>query len=190
MSSVLITKNKLTSIADSIRTVNGTKNKYTLDAMPAAIGALSDYKKIWSQEIVAENVTNTTFKLFLSLNTNNPDIYTQDYILYMKIRDSNGPRPGYWLGSDNFAVTGTQPEDEATISATFLTPVSYRCDSDGKIFSRTSGYGLYGYQVSSKGLINIRSLYSAQYSLIIEGTYNCDIYLLKWPGNLNPWITN
>lgn len=119
-----------------------------------------------------------------------PGAFTSDKILYVKVRDKAGSRSGYFVGSDTIffnlnAFNGTA--GAYTSSFKLVT----RKDSSGiktNYSTGTTGYGLYGYSVTSSGIVRLYARYSSSYSLTIDGTYNIEVYLLDYaPSTGNPF---
>ncbi len=190
MSQVLITDTKLTNIADSIRSANGSNNAYTLAQMPDAITALPSYTLIYSTTLEPNNITSTANQTFQVLNTGHSELYTKNALLYVRIRDTTqSGRAGYFYGTDCW-LPNYRPGQNSTATVSGASTSVYRCNSDGTITSASSSYGLFLYSLTSTGDVTIRSRYNDTFSLTIDGTYSCNIYLLKWPNNINPWPAN
>lgn len=190
MSKVLVTDTYLTNIADAIRAKTNTSQSYTLAQMPNAIssissGGSSSYQLIYTQNLTANNITSTTATNFTTISVGSA-IHTANTLVYVKIRDSQAPRVGYFIGTDAwfanpFAANGT------TNTVTACGKNTYRYNSDSTFGSTDSGYGLYGYSINSSGALVIRQRYHATYTLTIDGTYVLEVYLLQWPDNISPF---
>jgi hypothetical protein len=49
----------------------------------------------------------------------------------------------------------------------------------------TTGYGVYGYSISSAGVVTIQRRYNSNYSLTINGTYTIEVWALDYgPGKI------
>lgn len=189
MSKVLVTDTYLTDIADAIRAKTNTQQSYTLAQMPDAISSISSgggssYQLIYTQNLTA-NITSTSATNFTTISIGSA-IHTANALVYVKIRDSQAPRTGYFIGTDAwfanpFAANGT------TTTVTACGKNTYRCNSDGTFGSTDSGYGLYGYSINSSGALVLRQRYHSTYTLTINGTYVLEVYLLQWPDNISPF---
>lgn len=108
--------------------------------------------------------------------------------LYVKLRDENGPRNGYYYGFDALCLPRYDTQGAVVQSI-------YRYDDSGerKIFnpasatSPTAGYGIWLYACpilqSSSGRLDLRlgRRYNATNSYTIDGTYTLEVYLVELP---------
>lgn len=114
-----------------------------------------------------------------------------NHIVYIKIRDTAGKRENYFYGSDTYiysmgAINNLPSVTIATqriytgwlgASSTQITPSRTTDLSGGDVY-----YGIYGYNVTSEGVVTLYALYSSNYSGTINSTYKVDVYLLPYPG--------
>lgn len=109
-------------------------------------------------------------------------IATKDKIIWVRIRDKAGKRPGYFAGSDTFFIN-TNKANGSTSTYTYSTAgrLIHRYSSGGAWGQAVGSYGIYGYSISSGGNLTLRKCYNANYSLKIEGTYLIDVFTLDYP---------
>ena len=74
--------------------------------------------------------------------------------------------------------------NNATTTLTYAGRIIHYVNSSGSYQQypqgTSSGYGVYGYAISSSGSLIIRSRYSSSYSLTINGTFNAKVYTLDY----------
>lgn len=116
--------------------------------------------------------------------------YTKAKIIYVRVRDTAGPRAGYFLGSDAFFIN-TNAANGSTSTFNAAAKIIHRYATGGT-YAQTStatstGYGVYGYNISSAGAVGIYRRYNQTYSLTINGSYKCEVYALDYPDGINPF---
>lgn len=132
------------------------------------------------------STTSTSSRAVATWATGHSEIWTSNKIVYVRIRDTVGPRAGYFYGSDTFFMN-MYPQNESTILSASIGLICniWRYESTGKYNCRygytTSGYGLYVDQISYNGEVRVKVRYNSSYSLTIDGTYKVEIYLLDPP---------
>lgn len=146
----------------------------------------SDWTKVRTHEL-SLNYTDTTsakVKTFTGSNS----IWTSDKILYIRIRDEAGIRPGYFYGSDNFFINICPAYKPSQTTTTLGIRTYYRCTADGAlesgISSGSSANGIWVQSIQDNGYINIYALYSETYSKTINGDYLIEAYLLNPAGGV------
>ena len=120
------------------------------------------------------------------------DALTTAKVIYVKIRDKAGPRAGYFLGSDCYFYNATLANGAYGSALTTMGRLIHRYTSTSQyavyVGATTTGYGVYGYSVSTGGAINIYRRYSSSYSLTINSVYNVEVYALDYaPNTGNPY---
>lgn len=137
-----------------------------------------------SYQVSTTSTTSTTVDTWA---TGHSEIWTSNKIVYVRIRDTAGPRAGYFYGSDTFFMN-MYPQNESTMlsASTGLIYNIWRYESTGKYNCRYGytnvGYGLYVDQISYNGAeVRVKVRYNSSYSLTIDGTYKVEIYLLDPP---------
>lgn len=187
MSSVLISSSNLTNIANAIRQQNGSIQTYTPAQMSAAIQELG-YKKMYETTLTVAT-TDTAATAFTTLKTTLSDLYTKDKLVYIKIRDTEGPRQGYFFGDDTW-FANYRAASNLTSTMSIGSHLCYRNESDGTWGVYSGGYGVYPYSINSVGSIVIRTRYHDTYSLTINSTYKLEAFLVSWPFGIIPWEEN
>ena len=108
--------------------------------------------------------------------------------LYVKLRDENGPRNGYYYGFDALCIPRSDSQDA-------LVQTAYRYNDTGtrlthtptSTIAPTAGYGIWLYACpilqSSSGRLDLRlgRRYNATNSYTIDGTYTLEVYLIELP---------
>lgn len=174
----------LTNIADAIRAKNDNSNAtYTPAQMESAILALPTYHKIGEKTITA-STTSTTATDIDTINLGS-GAYV-DKIVYMRVRDTAGPRAGYFAGSDHWYMNYMLGSGKTSnIQSTHLT---WALGTNGSYTMSTTAYGVYCYTITNAGVMTIRTRYNSTYSLTINGTYKIEVFLLDFPtANGSPW---
>ena len=119
-----------------------------------------------------------------------PSVWQYAKMIYVCVRDKAGERAGYFYGSDVFFIND-HAFNGSTSSMTNAARAIIYCASAGKrgVYypGTTQGYGVFAYSITSGGVITIRGRYNSNYSLTINGTYACDVYLLDWPTGKSPF---
>ena len=120
--------------------------------------------------------------------------YTANAIIYVKVRDKAGARSQHFLGSDTYffncwpiANPGQAIQAPAHLIHRYTDTSVPATASFGRTGS-TTGYGVYPSQISSDGTVTINRRYSSTYSLVINGTYNVQVYSIPYaPTQGNPY---
>lgn len=98
----------------------------------------------------------------------------------VRVRDQAGKRAGYFYGHDTY-FTNFQIANGATSTLTAAAHMTYADTSAGKWYEYSGQYGVYGYSISSAGVVTIRRRYNSTYSLTINGTYDVEVWALDYP---------
>lgn len=104
----------------------------------------------------------------------------KDSIIYVRIRDKEGKRAGYFAGSDAFFVNYNKANGS---TSAFAVPavMCYRYTTSSAWAGTAGQYGVYGYSISNAGVVTIRRRYNSNYSLTINSTYSVDVFKLTYP---------
>ena len=136
----------------------------------------------WTKVAEATYQVSTTSTYNVMLRTGNTDIWTSDKLLYIRIRDTAGPRSGYFYGSDNF-VPNFKALSGSETATTNILKNCYKYSS-GAYSTFSNSYGGRVTNVDSSGDITIPFRYSSSYSGTINGTYSIQVYLLDMPSGI------
>ena len=176
MAQMLITDTNLTNIANAIRAKNGSSAQYTPPQMATAISALG-IKKLYSGTVTV-NTTSTSAATAATIQLGSA-AYSDDHLLYVRIRDQAGPRAGYFYGADTI-LGNFQAGNGATATLTIGGTQYYRYTTASQYASTgaaaASAYGVYAYSLSSAGALIIRRRYNSNNSLTINGTFLIEVY--------------
>lgn len=114
---------------------------------------------------------------------------TKDKILYVRIRDKAGKRPGYFLGTDCFYINHRKANGSSTsINTAGKILLRYSDSSQYGIYCfGTNGYGVFPSALEQDGRLQICTAYDSFYSLKVDGTYKVDVYLLDFPDGVSPF---
>ena len=143
----------------------------------------------------AEFTVNTSSTTATSVGTIDcgTGAYTSDKIIYIKVRDKAGRRNGYFAGSDVFFMNQNPANNSTSTQTSAVKYQHYITDANLKNgqsnVSASTGYGVYGYSITSAGVVTIRSRYDSSYSLLINGTYKVEVYSLDYApaSDANPY---
>lgn len=154
-------------------TADGTQTTGT-----ASGGGGSNWTHLGSTELTV-NTTSTSAASAgtISCGTTAAD---KDAIIYVRIRDKEGKRAGYFAGSDAYFMNYNKAN--ASTSA-FAVPavMCYRYTTSSAWAGTAGQYGVYGYSISNAGVVTIRRRYNSNYSLTINSTYQVDVFKLTYP---------
>lgn len=160
--------------------VNG--QKITGDYTPPASWELLATKEI----TVSTTATSAASAGTLSV----PAAKDSTKIIYVRIRDKAGRRPGYFYGSDVFfqnvnAANGST--SAMTAAARFIHRYSTSSQQAMYVGGTTTGYGVYAYSINNSGTVNIYRRYNSTNSLTIDGTYKVEVYAIDYPDGISPF---
>lgn len=104
----------------------------------------------------------------------------KDSIIYVRIRDKEGKRAGYFAGSDAYFMNYNKANGS---TSAFAVPavLCYRYTTSSAWAGTAGQYGIYGYSISNAGVVTIRRRYNSNYSLTINSTYTVDVFKLTYP---------
>ena len=134
-----------------------------------------------------ELTVNTTSTSAASAGTITLDssAYTADDIIYVTVRDKAGPRAGYFYGSDAWFCNYPKANG-ATSTLTAAGRQGFMYNSSNQYANAAASYGVYGYSITSAGVVTIRRRYNSSYGTI-NGTFEVKVYKLKFPAGANPF---
>ena len=108
--------------------------------------------------------------------------FTKDKIIYVRIRDKEGKRNGYFYGSDTFFMNWRNANGSTT-ALSVVAQEYYRYNSSA-LTGAAGAYGVYGYSLATDGTLTIRRRYNSTNTLTINSTYLIDVYELTPPQSL------
>ena len=134
-----------------------------------------------------ELTVNTTSTSAASAGTITLDAsaFTADSIIYVTVRDKAGPRAGYFFGSDAWFIN-YQKANGASSTLTAAGRQGFMYNSSNQWANAAASYGVYGYSISSAGVVTIRRRYNSSYGTI-NGTFEVRVYRLDFPAGANPF---
>ena len=115
-----------------------------------------------------------------------PQAWTKSKIIYVRIRGQAGKRAGYFYGHDTY-FTNLNIANGSTSSLSTAARMIYAYTSDGNWYEYSSSYGVYGYSISSAGVVTIRRRYNSTYSLTINDTFDVEVWALDFPDGKSPF---
>ena len=166
-------------------TANGTYSAEDDDAdgySSVTVNVPSSAASSWTKVAEKSYQVSTTSTYNIILRTGNTDIWTSDKLLYIRIRDTAGPRSGYFYGSDNF-VPNFKALSGSETATTNILKNCYKYSS-GAYSTFSNSYGGRVTNVDSSGDITIPFRYSSSYSGTINGIYSIQVYLLDMPSGI------
>lgn len=191
MSKVMVTESYLQDVADAIREKGGT-DTYTPAEMGDAIrdlpsGGGSSFNLIHEENLGELNITSTSASTIKHISFSTPgDVWRDDKIIFITIRDKNGPRKGYFYGSDNMIINRLAANNSSSIYNTIyhmiyvLNTSNLWVTSSSVQTTNASGYGIFASTLDG-GDLAIRARYSASISNTIDGDFALKVYTLDWP---------
>lgn len=155
---------------------------YTADGTQTTGTASGGGGSNWTHLGSTELTVNTTSTSAASAGTISCGSTAADKeaIIYVRIRDKEGKRAGYFAGSDAYFMNYNKAN--ASTSA-FAVPavMCYRYTTSSAWAGTAGQYGVYGYSISNAGVVTIRRRYNSNYSLTINSTYQVDVFKLTYP---------
>lgn len=143
------------------------------------------YTKLGEGEVTV-NTSSTAQTQQLAIQCGE-EAYTQDRMIYVRIRDKAGKRPGYFLGTDNFFFNSRKASGTTHDCDHCARVLYYRTTYSSYYAYTRDPYGIYAYSISKEGEVRIYSKYSSGYSGIIDGTYKVEVYALDYPDGISPF---
>lgn len=109
--------------------------------------------------------------------------YTKDDIIYVQVRDKEGKKTSCFYGTDAYFVNANKANGS---TSTFTTPAvsTIRVNSSNNYVNYTGAYGVWGYSITSAGLLTLRKRYNASYSYTVDSTYTIKVYKLTMPSGV------
>ena len=142
---------------------------------PEASG--SSWKLLGSHEFTV-NTTSTSAASVGTFTVNGS--WTKAKIILIRVRDKAGKRAGYFYGHDCW-MTNLNIANGSTSALSTAARMIYAYTSGDAWYEYSGSYGVYGYSISSAGVVTIRTRYNSTYSLTINGTYDVDVWALDFP---------
>ena len=168
------------------KTQNGTYDVTNLAELVVNVsgGGGSSWTKV-CDKTVKVNTTSTSAGTVETWATGHTEIWTSNKIVYVRIRDTQGKRAGYFYGSDNFFINyfPVNGAADTTMSNGTRFYITYSTDNKytATAAAQSTGYGIYADQLGSSGSVRIRRRYNSSTSLTINSTYSIEVYLLDMP---------
>jgi hypothetical protein len=154
----------------------------TLDGYSTLIDSISSGSSAWTK-LGEKDITTA------STSTSNSNVgtiscgsgaATKDKIIYVRVRDTAGPRAGYFLGSDTFFIN-TNKANGSTSAMSTAARLIHRYSTSNQYAAYSGTYGVYAYSITNAGVVNIYRRYNSSNSLTIDGTYHVEVYSLDYP---------
>ena len=150
-------------------------------------GSGSSYTLLGTKEVTVTTTSTSAITVDTMVVTRAANHYQK--MLYIQIRDKNGPQNGYFYGTDTF---WKQPQNGSQLN-NYRDCCVYIKNNNAVTVSSTSQYGVFPSSPptfsSGSVTITIKATYNSSYSLAIDGTYVVNVYDLEWPGNISPFAT-
>ena len=165
--------------------ITGESNTTLSDAVESLVAGYGggssggSWEKKFSTEVNI-STTNTGVVKVADLVTNCPELYTTGDIILIRIRDKAGKRSGYYYGCDEYYYPS---HNGGRAYAT----IQMRYANNDEIKLGTTTHGLWIAEITQSGALKLYTRYSATASLIIDGTYAIDVYVLKGPNGDTPY---
>ena len=147
-------------------------------------GGSSSWTKVCekSYQVTYSSSTIETVEIWA---TGHSELWTKADWIYVRIRDTEGKRNGYFYGTDEFFYN-TLPNSGTNTSISTAIRVYMKYDNGLYTYSTTasSGYGVWADTLYSDGRIRIRKRYNSNSSGTIDGTFKVEVYLLAPAGGV------
>ena len=146
-------------------------------------GGASNFELLYETE-QSFSITGTSEQLIFTAPSIG-NIFSSDFIIYVRIRDKAGRRDGYFFGTDAYfyninAETGSTAEATGRLIYTFR--------MNGSTIGQTSSpYGVYAQGITADGNVRIYGRYNATGSRTVNGTYLIKVYKLTLPNGMTPY---
>lgn len=144
-------------------------------------GGGSSWTKIGNTTELAVNTTSTSAGSAGTIALGSGH-FTKDKIIYVRIRDKEGKRNGYFYGSDTFFINWRNANGSTT--ALSVVAQEYYRYNNSALTGAAGAYGVYGYSLATDGTLTIRRRYNSTNTLTINSTYTIDVYELTPPQSL------
>ena len=149
-------------------------------------GGSSSWTKV-AETSYQVNTTSTSVETVATWETGDSSIWTSDKWVYVRTRDTEGKRNGYFYGTDTFFYNVNPINDTALTSVVSALRITKRYQDDLVYTIATNGsagYGVYPDTIYNNGNIRIRKRYNSNNSLTVDGTYKVEVYLLDPAGGI------
>ena len=149
-------------------------------------GGSSSWTKV-AETSYQVSTTSTSVETVATWETGDSSIWTSDKWVYVRTRDTEGKRNGYFYGTDTFFYNVNPINDTALTSVVSAIRITKRYKDDLVYTTATNGqtgYGVYPDIIYNNGDIVIRKRYNSNNSLTVAGTYKVEVYLLDPAGGV------
>ena len=149
-------------------------------------GGSSSWTKV-AETSYQVSTTSTTPATVAIWGTGDSSIWTSDKWVYVRTRDTEGKRNGYFYGTDTFFYNINPINDTALTNVDSAIRITKRYNNDLVYATATggsTGYGVYPDKIYNNGNIRIRKLYHSNISFTVDGTYKVEVYLLDPAGGV------
>ncbi len=147
-------------------------------------GGASSWTKV-AETSYQVSTTSTSSADVAIWETGHRELWNSDKMVYVRIRDTEGTKDGYFFGTDNlFWNSNALSSGASSSNVSGRVCIKKLPGNEGLSFFATSsatGYGVYADTIYSDGYIRIRKRYSSNYSLTIDGTYKIEVYMIDYP---------
>ena len=148
-------------------------------------GGGSSYTKIASVDYTINTTATTGYSIgTIALGST---YWTNDKILYIRVRDKAGARTNHFVGTDSF-IYNTNKANGSTSDFSTILRACFAKNNNGTWYHNNSNYGIYPNSLSADGTLTMYARYNAYQTYTIDGTYNVTIYTLDYaPDQGNPF---
>ena len=117
-----------------------------------------------------------------TFETGHSEIWDSGKIVYVRIRDTEGPRNGYFFEANSFFFVPPGSTQNSTFAF-----CSKSVNNSGGFDLYTSGVGVFAKTIYSDGDVLIRKKYLGNNTRTIDSTYKVEVYLLDPAGGISPF---
>lgn len=148
-------------------------------------GGASSWTKV-AEKTIQYSTTSTSESAVETWDTGHSELWTSDKVVWVRIRDTEGKRSGYFYGSDSY-LFNHDPVNGLSSSSVSFTGRRFTTYNDGAFSGGSSTYGIWASTLYNDGRISLRSRYYSRNSYTINSTYKIEVYLLDPAGGVSPF---
>lgn len=171
---------------DSSKTIIPSEGVDGFDSITVAVEDIPGYKLIASETITITNATTSAHAVITVTGT--PALYTNEKIIYVRIRDKAGPKRNCYWGSDNFFINYNTTNN--TWSGTNYTSYVYLyAENSLNIILGCQGKntnGIYATNIDIDGNIKLTYRDASSYTSLNNTIFQIDIFSLNFEDGQAP----
>ena len=130
------------------------------------------------------STTGTSATTVDTWSTSLSSLWTAHKLIFIHLYDKQGPREGYFYGSENFLLNiAALTAGNSSTTGFYRQVIRYQSSQYAQnTYTGSTAYGVYPDTLYSDGRIRIRKRYNSGTSLTINSTYAVEVYVID-PGS-------